>query len=79
MMQLLAPNVAIYIRVTDKLNAMAGGYHEAKRQISRHETDMSGFSKRALFWTPWALLIVFIAFLSIFALDVFDGHHRPMH
>jgi hypothetical protein len=36
---------------------------------------MSGFSKRALFWTPRVLSIIFIAFLSIFALDVFDGHH----
>jgi hypothetical protein len=36
---------------------------------------MSGFSKRALFWTPRILSIAFIAFLSIFALDVFDGHH----
>jgi hypothetical protein len=36
---------------------------------------MSRFSKRALFWTPRALSIIFIAFLSIFALDVFDGRH----
>jgi hypothetical protein len=36
--------------------------------------NMSSFSKRALFWTPRALSIVFIAFLSIFALDVFDLH-----
>jgi len=36
---------------------------------------MNNFSKRALFWTPRALSIAFIAFLSIFALDVFDGHH----
>ena len=36
---------------------------------------MSNFSKRALFWTPRILSIAFIAFLSIFALDVFDGHH----
>jgi hypothetical protein len=36
---------------------------------------MSNFSKRALFWTPRALSIAFIAFLSLFALDVFDGHH----
>ena len=33
---------------------------------------MSNFSKRALFWTPRALSIAFIAFLSVFALDVFD-------
>jgi hypothetical protein len=36
---------------------------------------MSNFSKGVLFWMPRALSIVFIAFLSIFALDVFDGHH----
>jgi hypothetical protein len=36
---------------------------------------MSNFSKRALFWTPRILSIAFIVFLSIFALDVFDGHH----
>lgn len=34
---------------------------------------MSSFSKRALFWTPRVLSILFIAFLSLFALDVFDG------
>jgi hypothetical protein len=33
---------------------------------------MSNFSKRALFWAPRALSI---AFLSIFALDVFDRRH----
>ena len=35
---------------------------------------MTQLSKRALFWTPRALSILFIAFLSLFALDVFDGH-----
>ena len=35
---------------------------------------MSNFSKRALFWTPRVLSICFIAFLSLFALDVFDAH-----
>jgi hypothetical protein len=35
---------------------------------------MSIFSKHALFWTPRVLSIAFIAFLSIFALDVFDEH-----
>jgi hypothetical protein len=32
-------------------------------------TQLSG---RTLFWTPRALSILFIAFLSLFALDVFD-------
>ncbi len=32
---------------------------------------MSKLSKRMLFWTPRILSIVFIAFLSLFALDVF--------
>jgi hypothetical protein len=31
--------------------------------------------KPLLFWTPRALSILFIAFLSLFALDVFDAHH----
>lgn len=35
---------------------------------------MKNFSKRVLFWTPRVLSIAFIAFLSIFALDVFDEH-----
>jgi hypothetical protein len=35
---------------------------------------MSTFSKRALFWTPRALSIAFAAFLSLFALDVFNEH-----
>ncbi len=36
---------------------------------------MSEFSKRTLFWAPRILSICFIAFLSLFALDVFDGRH----
>ena len=36
---------------------------------------MSSFSKKALFWAPRVLAIAFIAFLSLFALDVFDGHN----
>jgi hypothetical protein len=35
---------------------------------------MTQLSGRALFWTPRALSIAFIAFLSLFALDVFDEH-----
>ena len=35
---------------------------------------MTQLSRRALFWTPRALSIVFIAFLSLFALDVFGEH-----
>ena len=35
---------------------------------------MTQLSKRALFWTPRALSIVFIAFLSLFAMDVFGEH-----
>jgi hypothetical protein len=37
--------------------------------------DMSNLSKRLFFWTPRVLSIAFIAFLSVFALDVFDGRH----
>ena len=33
---------------------------------------MSHFSKRMLFWIPRVLSIIFIAFLSLFALDVFS-------
>ena len=33
---------------------------------------MSNFSKRMLFWIPRVLSIIFIAFLSLFALDVFS-------
>ena len=36
---------------------------------------MSSFSKRWLFWAPRVLSILFIVFLSLFALDVFDGQH----
>ena len=35
---------------------------------------MTQFSRRALFWTPRAMSIAFIAFLSLFAMDVFDEH-----
>jgi hypothetical protein len=35
---------------------------------------MSNLSKRTLFWAPRALSILFIAFLSLFALDVFGEH-----
>ncbi len=34
---------------------------------------MSGFSKQMLFWSPRVLSIIFIAFLSLFALDIFNG------
>ncbi|MBN1567724.1 MAG: hypothetical protein JXA73_07740 [Acidobacteria bacterium] len=36
---------------------------------------MTNFTKRALFWIPRVLTIIFISFLSSFALDVFDGNH----
>ena len=35
---------------------------------------MSHLSKRCLFWAPRALSIVFVAFLSLFAMDVFSEH-----
>ena len=35
---------------------------------------MTDVSRRALFWTPRVLSIAFIAFLSLFALDVFGEH-----
>jgi len=31
--------------------------------------------KRLLYWTPRILCVLFAAFISIFALDVFDGNH----
>lgn len=36
---------------------------------------MSSFTRRALFWAPRALCILFIAFVSMFALDVFGEVH----
>jgi hypothetical protein len=33
---------------------------------------MNAFSARALYWAPRALSIAFLAFLSLFALDVFE-------
>ncbi len=36
---------------------------------------MSDLSKKVLFWSPRVLSIAFIVFLSLFALDVFDGRH----
>ena len=35
---------------------------------------MTQISRRALFWTPRGLSIVFIAFLSLFSMDVFSEH-----
>ena len=35
---------------------------------------MSHLSKQGLFWAPRALSIAFIAFLSLFAMDVFGEH-----
>jgi hypothetical protein len=31
--------------------------------------------KRLLYWTPRVLCVLFAAFISTFALDVFDGNH----
>jgi hypothetical protein len=36
---------------------------------------MNQFSRRALYWAPRLLTIAFIAFVSLFALDVFQEHH----
>ncbi len=35
---------------------------------------MSDLSKRALFWAPRVLSVAFVAFLSLFAMDVFEEH-----
>jgi hypothetical protein len=35
---------------------------------------MSALSKRTLYWAPRALSIAFVAFLSLFAMDVFEEH-----
>jgi hypothetical protein len=35
---------------------------------------MSDLSKRVLYWAPRVLSIVFVAFLSLFAMDVFEEH-----
>jgi hypothetical protein len=36
---------------------------------------MTTTTKRVLFWTPRLLCLLFAAFISLFALDVFDGSH----
>lgn len=36
---------------------------------------MSGTTERLLIWTPRVLCILFAAFISIFAMDVFDEAH----
>ena len=36
---------------------------------------MNPAARRWLFWTPRVLTILFAVFISIFALDVFEGHH----
>jgi hypothetical protein len=36
---------------------------------------MKARARRFLFWSPRILCLLFAAFISIFALDVFDGHH----
>jgi hypothetical protein len=36
---------------------------------------MKTSTRRILYWTPRILCLLFAAFTSIFALDVFDGHH----
>lgn len=35
---------------------------------------MSAFSARAIYWTPRCLALAFLAFLSLFSLDVFNEH-----
>jgi len=36
---------------------------------------MTSAARRWLFWTPRVLTILFAGFISIFAMDVFEGHH----
>jgi hypothetical protein len=36
---------------------------------------MKPLTKQMLFWSPRILCLLFAAFISLFALDVFDGHH----
>jgi hypothetical protein len=38
---------------------------------------MGPAARRWVFWTPRVLTILFAAFTSIFALDVFDQHYAP--
>jgi ABC-type enterochelin transport system permease subunit len=38
---------------------------------------MSPAARRWIFWTPRVLTILFAAFISIFALDVFGEHYSP--
>ncbi len=44
--------------------------------LQRKETGIMKQSiKKFLFWSPRVLCIIFALFISIFALDVFDGQH----
>ena len=36
---------------------------------------MNPAARRWLFWTPRILTLLFAGFISIFAMDVFEGHH----
>jgi hypothetical protein len=46
-----------------------------KRQTSDKEANVTTLYKRMLFWAPRALAIAYIAFISMFALDVFSEGH----
>jgi hypothetical protein len=35
---------------------------------------MKSLTKNVLFWTPRILCLLFVAFISLFALDAFEGH-----
>jgi hypothetical protein len=60
---------------SEKCSCDGHNFKYCRLESPSHEANMSNFLKRALFWTPRILSIAFIAFLSIFALDAFDGRH----
>jgi hypothetical protein len=44
-----------------------------KENTSKKEKTMNAAIKRAVYWTPRVLCILFAVFISLFALDVFEG------
>lgn len=49
-----------------------------KKKRQKKKTRNYKKSKGWLFWTPRILGIIFILFISMFALDVFEGYDFPM-
>jgi hypothetical protein len=48
---------------------------EREPHPAKGEWNMASLASRMLYWAPRAICILFAAFISIFALDVFDEAH----